>query len=271
MTGAYSVQYCYGIARSFESGPPPELGGVGGATIRLLPAGSLVALVSSVPAAEFGEAALRTSLEDLTWLEAVARAHNDVVDWAAQRTATLPFRLATIYLDEGRVRAALEAHSGQLSAALDQIAGRAEWGVKVYTEPSKATEPATEAVPATGGGAGRSYLRRRMTQRRSGERAWEQAVEAARQVDTVLTEVAAGRRSHRPQSAELSKARGQNVLNVAYLVADGDSDAFLRSVERVRESAPDCRIEVTGPWAPYSFALDGVDAVGDDSEEGPPV
>ena len=49
---------------------------------------------------------------------------------------------------------------------------------------------------------------------------------------------------------------GQNVLNVAYLVSAGQQDAFLDHVDGLRQQHPHCRIDVTGPWAPYSFALD---------------
>lgn len=45
-----------------------------------------------------------------------------------------------------------------------------------------------------------------------------------------------------------------NIANHAYLVsADGEA-RFREEVEAVARSVPGVRVEVTGPWAPYSFA-----------------
>jgi hypothetical protein len=45
------------------------------------------------------------------------------------------------------------------------------------------------------------------------------------------------------------------VLNAAYLVPAEHADSFLRAAERLRADAPEgTRVEVSGPWAPYSFA-----------------
>jgi len=56
-----------------------------------------------------------------------------------------------------------------------------------------------------------------------------------------------------PQSAALSGASGQNVLNAAYLVPRADSEEFVELVDREKDDAPGIRVELTGPWAAYSF------------------
>ncbi|GGR26103.1 hypothetical protein GCM10010282_18070 [Streptomyces roseolus] len=47
---------------------------------------------------------------------------------------------------------------------------------------------------------------------------------------------------------------GENVLNDAYLVPDDMTDAFLAALEEAGQDLPGIRVDVTGPWAPYSFA-----------------
>lgn len=259
-----SIWYCYAVAR-----PPVDdadharlagLTGIHGATVHLVQHRDLVAVVSPVPADEFGEDALPGMLEDLAWLEDVARAHNAVVDWVAKRSTTLPFRLGTIYLDEQRIRDALEAEGHRLETALERVHGKLEWGVKVYTKTAEVAQPAV-APSETPAGAentspGRSYLRRRKAAREARESGWRQTAEEAAEVDHALSELAGSRRKHRAQSQELSGAAGPNVLNVAYLVSSDDTEAFLGRVRQVRETAASCTIELTGPWAPYSFAVD---------------
>jgi hypothetical protein len=59
---------------------------------------------------------------------------------------------------------------------------------------------------------------------------------------------------HPPQNPALSKATGRNVLNAAYLVPRAHSEEFVELVDRTKGEVPGMRIELTGPWAAYSFA-----------------
>jgi hypothetical protein len=172
----------------------------------------------------------------------------------------LPFRLATIYFTKRAVDSILRDRARELGEAFDRISGRAEWGVKVFTrEPLSSTDPADTGSTASGTDArpGLSYLRRRRTERDAKKSAWEDAAQRGAEIDRVLTELSEFRRQHRAQSAELSGAVGQNVLNVAYLVPVNATDQFIARAQELQDEAPNCRIELTGPWAPYSFAFDG--------------
>ena len=41
-----------------------------------------------------------------------------------------------------------------------------------------------------------------------------------------------------------------------------DSEAFVELVDRAKGEAPDIRVELTGPWAAYSFTEQGAGAAG---------
>jgi hypothetical protein len=235
---------------------------VSDAEVRVVTHDDLVAVVSPVPADEFDESSLQAKFEDLAWLEVVARQHNVVVERIAQHSATLPFRLATIYFTKQAVDTVLNERAKELGEALDRISGRAEWGVKVFTtEPVSSTDPPADDTGSSASGTdarpGLSYLRRRRSERNAKESAWEDAAQRGAEIDRVLTELSEFRRQHRAQSAELSGAVGHNVLNVAYLVPVNATDQFLTRAQELQDEAPNCRIEVTGPWAPYSFAFEG--------------
>jgi hypothetical protein len=261
-----TVWYCYAVARPFSTDGLGGLRGVLDAEVTAMRHEELVAVVSAVSADEFDELSLPANAENLAWLEPVARAHNAVVERVAQRTVTLPFRLATIYSDRQAVRSLLAAHDRELSEALDRVSGRVELGVKVYTavpSTSSGDSPAEAERGGTIGRAGLSYLRRKRAERDAKEAGWHAAVRRSVEIDDDLTELSAGRCQHGVQSADLSAAGEQNVLNVAYLVAEDAIDRFLARVRALQDEAPSCRIDVTGPWAPYSFALR------DDSAEAP--
>ncbi|GII79162.1 gas vesicle protein [Sphaerisporangium rufum] len=154
--------YLYAIAREPDltrAAAPQERAGAGrlagvpgvaGTPVRALGRGGLVAYVSTVPLDRFGEEPLRRSLEDLEWLGETARAHHRVVAAVAARAAAAPVRLVTVYRDDEQVTALLERRHDELAALLDDVAGRQEWGVKMYAAAPDAGTPA-----APGGGAGR--------------------------------------------------------------------------------------------------------------------
>ncbi|NYI05067.1 GvpL/GvpF family gas vesicle protein [Allostreptomyces psammosilenae] len=241
--------------------------GVADAPVHLVEEAGMVAAVSHVPAEDFDERPLRRRLEDLAWLEAVARAHNRVVAALAGVATVLPLRLATVYRDDARVREMLRERGRGFGALLDRLADHEEWGVKLYVAPRTGPEPAGEAGAggAAGAGAsagagaaadspGRAYLRSRRRQQHSREDAWRAAEEAARRVDAEARTLAVDRARHRPQQGELARGPGQNVANDAYLVPRGRAEEFRARVERAVAGLDGVRVEITGPWAPYSFA-----------------
>lgn len=231
--------------------------GVAGAPVTSVRAGAVSAVVSAVPGEEFSEAALKARLEDLAWLETTARAHHLVIETLAARTTVLPLRLATVYLDDSRVALMLSERQEAFVALLDRFAEHDEWGVKVYAEAPPASAPAPEGA-GTGGSAdeadpGRAYLRRRRQHRQAREDVWRAAEEAVRRTEERARGLAVERARHRPQRGDLAHVPGENVANDAYLVPRRLAEEFRDRMRHAAEGLPGVRVEVTGPWAPYSF------------------
>jgi hypothetical protein len=248
------LRYVYAVCRPFDAALQAQLTGVAGDPPRLLPHGDLIAVVSHVPEADFGEEALRAHLEDLDWLTATARAHQQVVDALTAVTTPLPLRLATVFRDDSGVRVMLQEREAAFRRTLDRLDGRVEWGVKVYVEGAEAERPQASAPPAPKPVSGRDYLRQRRRQSRANEDLWSRAEEFATGLHARLSERADDARLHAPQNPRLSGAAGRNVLNAAYLVARDASEEFVETVDRTKDDAPGIRVELTGPWAAYSFA-----------------
>lgn len=243
---ADALVYLYAVADADV--PEPDVdAGVDGTPVRRIVAGGLVAVVGSVDPVRFSEESLRRNLEDLQWLETTARAHHSVVDATARGGPVAPVRFATVYLDDDRVRAMLTERGAEFAAALDRVRGRVEWGVKGFAVPSAA--PA-EPEPAPGAGPGASYLARRLAERNRAARGEEEALASAEAVHRELATAALASRRYPAQDPRLTGRREEMVLNAAYLVED---DTELRQVVGQHADGP-VRLELTGPWAPYSFA-----------------
>lgn len=249
---APEMTYVYAVGRDLA--PLEELAartpGVDGGPLRAVRDGELVALVSSVPADSFDEGGLHAQLEDLARLEALARAHHAVVDAAFAATTVLPMRLATVYLDDSRAREVLVREAARLGRLLDLLDGQVELGLKVYADAAAARRPA--AAP-TATSPGRAYLQRRRTEQRQSRDLYREAAQLAEEAARLADSLARARVVHRPQQGELAATRAENIANEAYLVPAGSAAAFRDRLTALAADTPGVFVEVTGPWAPYSF------------------
>ncbi|MFE5854334.1 GvpL/GvpF family gas vesicle protein [Streptomyces sp. NPDC056500] len=248
-----------------------------GGTVRVLPAGALSAVVQTVRAADYTDDVWQERLADRPALEAYARAHHAVVSAVAAGGATVPLPLATLYHDDGRVRRTLTEEAGRFHTALRRVAQHSEWGVKVYavdepdpapsepdpapsepdpapSEPDPApSEPATAVRRApTAPGAGLAYLNRKRGIQERRERRREQALHIAESVAAELQQLATASRKLRSALPDDQDPRQVQVLNATYLVAEHRAAEFA-ALAGVLGERTGTRIELSGPWVPYSF------------------
>jgi hypothetical protein len=260
--------WVYGVAETMA----PEwffgADGVGGGRVHTIRAAGLVAAVTTVSLAEFGEEALAGHLEDLAWLESVARMHHRVVEIIANHVPVVPMRLVTVYRSNDTAAAMMAVRQEDLAAALGRVRARTEWGVKVYAAGAggQGAYAAGAAGPGRAGQAsaddsaarpGVAYLRQRRRQLDAGDQAKRAAAASAEQIHAVLGGLAAATDVRAPQDPQLTGQREPMILNGAYLVDDDRSAEFAAAVQRVADQHSPVRIELTGPWPPYSFALAG--------------
>jgi hypothetical protein len=265
---AETGSYLYAIAAPVDDGVLGGLRGVAGEPVRVVGHRDLVAVVGTVdvgPGGAFGEEALARNLNDLGWLERTARAHHAVVDGVAGAVPVAPLRLATIVDGDDGVRDRLERWHDGFRRALDEVAGRAEWSVKVYAPPEPKPSslapaaPDAEPVPAAGTpGSGAAYLIRRRAAATARDDALARATAVAEDVHTQLARHAADARRLALQDQRLTGGDTPMSLNGAYLVPIDGAAEFAAAAEELRDRYADCRFELAGPWPAYSFvAVEG--------------
>ncbi|MDZ5621961.1 GvpL/GvpF family gas vesicle protein [Nocardioides sp. HM23] len=245
--GRYLYAVCRGLDPSALTGVPA----VGQEPLEIVEVLDLQGVVSTVDLDEFGEDGLRSNLEKLDWVEQTARRHDAVVQACGQHAPTAPMRMTTIYLDDGSVRRQLELWYDALVEALNRVAGRQEWSVKVYANAS-ARQRAPEAEPAVTSGA--AYLRQKKTAAEERRTAEARAMTAAEEVDRALGGLAVATRHLRAQDPRLSGVEETMLLNGAYLVDEHAAPEFTAQVAALVAGHPEVSIACGGPWPPYSFA-----------------
>lgn len=247
------VVYVYAVTRDPAPDALGEVHGVDGAPVRVIASDDLSAVVSSVDAEEFGEQGLRRNLEDMRWLENTVRGHNRVVAAVAAGSAAAPMGLATVYYHDERVREALRERAETFRNVLDEITDRTEWGVKGYADLDAYSEHDT-GEEESGQRPGSAYLSRLRKRRKGQAEAEEESWQLAQRAHAALDGLAHASRLHPAQNRELAGYRGVMVLNGAYLVDDTRNDEFAGVVEELGVNSAALRLELTGPWPPYSFA-----------------
>jgi len=256
--GADRGLWAYCIARASELSPEPLPGVDPEHATQRIDHGELAALVSPVALAEYGDEALRGNLNDFAWLERVARAHEAVLERALAAATVVPLRLCTIFADADGVRAMLATRGPELVEALDALAGREEWTVKLLVDRAvleaavRADAPAAEPEAP---GSGAAYMLGRRRDRELREQAGRLAAGLAEDVHASLREVAVDAVLGRPQNPELSGHAGDMLLNAAYLIErDGVERMRARVAELAARHQPlGARLELSGPLPPYNF------------------
>ena len=216
--------------------------------------GDLAALVSPVPLADYGDERLREHLEDLEWVERIARRHEEVLEAALNETTIVPLRLCTLYHDLDGVRRLLRENGTALREGLRRVEGCIEWGLKVFADPQS---PKADATPEPVGSEGRgaTYLLRRQQERVLAEKATEVRARCVEVVHQRVAALARASTTNPPQRPEIHGRELAMLLNGAYLIERDRAAELQETVGALQEewTALGFTIELTGPWPPYNF------------------
>jgi hypothetical protein len=249
--------YVYGVVPTAETGKELFAGvhGVGGASIALVDGGSVSAVASEVPLAEFGEGPLADNIRDPEWLEDRVRSHEAVLEAVLNRAPVVPFRFGTIYRGDEQVRAMLSEEE-RLAEALDRVRGKVELGVKGFL--------ATAAAEPDAGGAGdevsagRRYLEEKQRERRLAEEREALRARCAQESHERLSAAADAAAANPLHPREVSRRDEEMFLNGAYLVAKEREHDFRGALTALEAEFAEvgATYELTGPWPPYNFVED---------------
>jgi hypothetical protein len=92
---------------------------------------------------------------------------------------------------------------------------------------------------------------RRRAERDRAAHGRQRLAEAADKVHGEFAALAVDSRLYPPQDPRLTGRRDEMILNAAYLMDDAGAKQLAEMVNATVEG--DLRLELTGPWAPYSF------------------
>lgn len=206
--------------------------------------GEFLCWVSPVDAIAFSRE-LESNMENLEWLAMHGVRHQQVVGEIAQSETVVPARFGTLFSSQAALLKDVESRKSALKRVFDRIADSDEWGVKVFAEEQRS--PATAGAPAS---SGREYLQQKAARiKKRPERGDGDVQEFAEALKKVATGSA--------PAGKVSGAQPGLLWQATFLVARSrrsEWDRVLRDFLKQWQGRR--RIEVTGPWPPYSFVSD---------------
>ena len=226
---------------------------------------TLAALVSRVPLATYNEESLAEHLTDATWTAIRAMRHETVVEYVAKRASVVPLRFGTIYLEREGIEKMLTEKSRGLEEIIEQLRGREEWGVNVYSDRAVLMSTITSVSPvlremverAQQASPGQSYLMQKKIDALKVDEVRASVNRIVEQIEQKLKEQSDDARRLRILKVETTE-HGELKAKFAFLVKRAAFEEFRDAAERLaRENqAAGVRIELTGPWPVYNFVQD---------------
>ncbi len=236
-----------------------------GVGLELIKHGGLTAVTSVVPMAAYGEDELAKNLTDATWTAVRAMRHEQVVEYFAKRTSTIPLRFATIYVERSGVEKMLGQRSKQLHEIIRRLESKEEWGVNVFSDRAKLFENILTISPRlkemrdsiAQASPGQAYLMQKKIETLKADEVKLEITRAVNEIESRLSQKSEGVVRLRILKVETTE-HGELKAKFAFLVEKEKFGQFHEAAESVARDLSEAgiRLELTGPWPAYNFSAD---------------
>lgn len=238
-----------------------EVKGVGQLSI---PFKDIEAVAREVNLAEFSEKEIKNKLQnDARWTKESIRSHHKLIEQLWKEGTIIPCKFGTVFRTKKRIQEMLEKHHKQFSYLLSWLAGKQEWGLKVYLDSQEfieslrkedqeviALQKRKEAVPE----GTRWYLDQKINAMID----QKLEIEIEKNVKEIVGEIKQSVEElvlNEHRAPEESKKNQEMVLNSACLLKIKGvkrwQEDWERFFKKFHKRGLSC--EITGPWPPYNF------------------
>ncbi len=231
---------------------------------------NLCAVVSNVDLNDFGESSLPKNLEDVDWVQAKARLHQEIIGRVMKRYTVLPFKFGIIFTAVARVRQMLEENQNHFQHSLNLLKGKEEWGVKVYCHPDllkqnlsqtnvKIVELREEMAAAP---AGKAFFMKKQLENLVSREVEKQVGALAADVYQSISKLTAIACQNKLVSREITGKSQEMILNAVFLLARTKVEEFIQCVHQFDEQhgAQGFDFEYSGPWPAFASAASIISA-----------
>ena len=226
----------------------------GGPAADVMTREDISAVIGNVRLEDFCGPEADARMGDLAWVGPRAQRHLAVIETVMGCSPVLPARFATVFPSCASLAGAMNFGRPVILEFLERVAGHQEWAVKVMLDRDRAAEAMLAdqepSADLAGLSPGRRYLeeRRRRAQAERGLEDWTRDI-----CQVMAAELGAG--ASRMCERKLLGPGNAMVLNLALLWPSAAIWALRSAVAGVSErvAGRGLRLELSGPWPPFSF------------------
>jgi|SRR5579862_3730984 len=240
-----SALYLYGITLSSrpKAAKVASPGIDGLHSVRPVECGKFVCWASAVDGTGFSREIDR-NMENLEWLALHSVRHQQVVAEIANRGTVIPARFGTVFSGEQALLKNVQGRKAALEKVFQRISEADEWGVKVFAEHQPSPETPQEVR------SGKDYLQHKAARLK---RRPERDDSGLREFGAELAKIA----SDSAPSGKISGVQPDLLWQATFLVPRRRRKQWDKALQDfVKKWSGARRIEVNGPWPPYSFVSD---------------
>lgn len=237
--------YLYGITPSSKSkaGRVRSPGIDGLHPVRSIECGKFICWVSAVDGNGFSRE-INRNMENLEWLALHSVRHQQVVAEIAAKGTIIPARFGTVFSGEPALLKDVQGRKAALEKVFKRISDADEWGVKVFAERQAMPEPPQQVR------SGKEYLQHKAFRLK---RRPERDDASLREFAAELANIAAAS----APSGKISGVQPNLLWQATFLVSRRRRKHWDEALQNfVKKWSGSRRIEVNGPWPPYSFVSD---------------
>lgn len=228
-----------------------------GQQVRFVKAGPLAAVVVQTSVGFLAGPDAERRLRDLDWVQPRVARHDQILAELQACGPVLPVGFGSVFSGEARLAAWVGGREAVILAFLDEVAGAAEWSVRVFGDRSAAVREALRARVEAAGSGGASPGAAYMLEKRLKPQAERDATALlAEHTDALLDAVEPACVALVDRAVGTPAEEGlECVAHAAALVRSSDRAAFDAALDAAAEAAEPhgLSVELSGPWPAYSF------------------
>lgn len=221
---------------------------------------NLVAVSARVSRTEFCGPEAEERLCDLSWIGPRAFRHDQIIQTVMRRSPVLPIPFATLFESLERLESRLKKHHEAVSAFLDHMEDKEEWGIKVYWSRDKTrTHFLHEAFEhhrdSFSSAPGHRYLQERRIHKEVEGHLNSWFHETVEKCLNDLRSTADAFCVRNPGTKGAPGIEGEVACNWAFLLLRSEVRHFTETLARLNGKVGPYGLifQLTGPWPPYSF------------------
>lgn len=258
--------YLYCIRQKGRSGFSGK--GIDRGKILVLPYQDLEAVISLVSLEKFGSVEVqRKAQEDLKWIMKKAQIHEQVVEQAMGKNRlipVIPMQFGVIFKNEEGIQKKLKKHYEQFKKSLKNLAGKQEWGVKVFLKDNifkKSISQKNKTIllknkEIESMARGRAFFAQKEIDKIINQIKDKELDKIIKNIYESAGQVALNKNKSKLLEKDFTGRQEEMILNAFYLLEEEKLAQFQNKIKKIKEkyNSRGLDIEMTGPWPCYHFA-----------------